>query len=102
MVKINKDCDHIKDKVRNERVKKCYEIIKNSKKSSSPIYEDKLKLDNIDLLFYYDFRKSSNIIKDELLYLWEKLGELLENEDNEVLNKKDECLHKKRKYIFGP
>lgn len=72
--------------MRNLRAMNAYKYIKKSK--SKKFNEDKLKLEKTDIDFYEEFKNSSIDIKQELIFLWEEVGNLLdyieENEINEI------------------
>lgn len=103
--------------MRNLRAMNAYKYIKKSKHKK--FNEEKLKLEKTDINFYEEFKNSTVEIKQELIFLWEEVGYLLDyiesienvnNENNEsnvsnVSNISPFNLDNavpKRKYIFGP
>ena len=69
--------------MRNLRAMNAYKYIKKSK--SKKFNEDKLKLEKTDIDFYEEFKNSSIDIKQELIFLWEEVGNLLDYiEENEI------------------
>ena len=71
--------------MRNLRAMNAYKYIKKSK--NKKFNEDKLKLEKTDIDFYDEFKKCSIDIKQELIFLWEEVGNLLDYiEENETKN----------------
>ena len=108
--------DHSAVAMRSLRANNAYKYIKKLK--TSKFNDDKLKLKKTDTTFYHHFMASSDIIKQEFVYLWEEVGQLNEriNRYNDVLTemRKKELESKleqteespkppkKRLYVFGP
>jgi hypothetical protein len=73
--------------MRNLRAMNAYKYIKKTK--NKRFNEDKLKLEKTDIDFYDEFKNSSIEIKQELIFLWEEVGNLLdyieENEKNDTV-----------------
>ena len=95
--------------MRSIRAKNVYKgIVKHMKKYKN-FYEDKLNLNKEDDSYFYQaFIDSPDLIKQELIFLWEEVGILLEQDDSVQIDISHESPTipdvdtKKRKYIFAP
>ena len=64
--------------MRSLRADNTFKIIKKIIKKYKSFDEDKLGLNKIDISFYEDFISSPESIKQELIFLWEEIGDLCE------------------------
>ena len=79
MVKIKDPrCDTAAIAMRSLRADNTFKIIKKIIKKYKSFDEDKLGLNKIDISFYEDFISSPESIKQELIFLWEEIGDLCE------------------------
>ena len=117
MVKINDPRgDTAAIAMRSLRATNIFKTIKKMVKKSKNFDEDKLDLHKTDKNFYNDFVSSPESIKQELIFLWEEVGDLYEELENNVeLKEQPETNFNvelnlnqepppppKRMYIFGP
>ena len=103
MVKINDPrCDSAAIAMRSLRASNTYKTIKKIVKKSNNFDEDKFNFDKTDVNFYDDFLNCPESIKQELIFLWEEVGDLCK-ELHELENKETETEKQvKRKCIMGP
>lgn len=78
--------------MRYYRANKMYSIIKNTLKKDKKL-KDKIEFKH-DLEFNNDFNETSTLIKEELIFLWEEIGDL--NEKIEQLQN-EKCVEQCRK-----
>ena len=64
--------------MRSLRASKVYKSIKKTIKKCKKFNEDKLNLKKTDTDFYDDFVNCPESIKQELIFLWEEVGDLFE------------------------
>jgi hypothetical protein len=118
MVKINDPRgDTAAIAMRSLRATNTFKTIKKMVKKSKDFDEDKLDLHKIDKNFYNDFVSCPESIKQELIFLWEEVGDLYEElqskEEPEEPEEPDYNVEldldeepppppPKRVYIFGP
>ena len=104
MVKINDPrCDTAAIAMRSLRANNMFKTIKKIVKKSNYFDEDKLDLYKTDKNFYNEFVSCPESIKQELLFLWEEVGNLneeLENKQNQDLDNNPKP--PKRICIMGP
>lgn len=80
--------------MRSKRAISVYKKLKtnfNKYNYDNTILENKLNLKKNDIIFYNEFINSSEIIKQELIYLWEEVGHLNEELDRieDIINSSD-------------
>ena len=80
--------------MRYYRSNKMYSIIKNTLKKDKKL-KDKIKFKH-DLEFNNDFNETSTLIKEELIFLWEEIGDL--NEKIEQLQN-EKCVEQNEKCV---
>ena len=121
MVKINDPRgDSAAIAMRSLRATNVFKTIKKIIKKSKHFDEDRLDLQKTDKLFYNDFITCPESVKQELIFLWEEVGDLYEelqtkqeSEESEesketnynvelVLNKEPAPPPPKRLYVVGP
>lgn len=118
MVKINDPRgDSAAIAMRSLRATNVFKTIKKIIKKSKHFDEDRLDLQKTDKLFYNDFIACPESVKQELIFLWEEVGDLYEElqtkqeseESKEtnynvelVLNKEPAPPPPKRLYVVGP
>ena len=79
MVKINDPrCDTAAIAMRSLRATNTFKKIKKMIKKCKDFDEDKLDLHKTDKNFYNDFVSCPESIKQELIFLWEEVGDLYE------------------------
>jgi len=79
MVKINDPrSDSAAIAMRSLRASNVYKSIKKTIKKCKKFNEDKLNLKKTDIDFYDDFVNCPESIKQELIFLWEEVGDLYE------------------------
>lgn len=99
--------------MRSLRADNSFKIIKKIVKKNNKVKsfdENKLNLDKIDSNFHSDFLSSPDSVKQELIFLWEEVGDLYEELDNlkdelqNIVNESNESptIFKKRMNIMGP
>ena len=90
MVKINDPRgDSAAIAMRFLRATNAFKTIKKTVKKSKTLDEDKLDLHKTDKIFYNDFVSCPESIKQELIFLWEELGDLFEKLENKGESKED-------------
>lgn len=89
-----------------KKIKKIIKKYENFDKDKLDFNEDKLDLHKTDKSFYNDFISCTESIKQELIFLWEEVGNLYERLDEYEEQEKQEELPPppppKRTSIFGP
>lgn len=79
MVKINDPrCDQASIAMRSLRANNTYISIKKRVKNYKCFNENKLNLQKLDSNFFNDFKNCPESIKQELIFLWEEVGDLNE------------------------
>jgi len=106
MVKINDPRgDTAAIAMRSLRATNTFKTIKKMVKKCKDFDEDKLDLHKTDVNFYGDFLSCPESIKQELIFLWEEVGNLYERmdeyEEQEEREEREEP-QPKRISIFGP
>lgn len=87
MVKINDPRgDTAAIAMRSLRANNIFKTIKKMVKKCKIFDEDKLDLQKTDKNFYNDFVSCPESIKQELIFLWEEVGDLYEELDNKEEN----------------